>query len=71
MMLVLIGATLGLAAAFIAARALESMLVGVSPGDPLTFASVTVFLALVGFAACWIPTRRATKVDPLVALRHS
>jgi ABC-type lipoprotein release transport system permease subunit len=47
------------------------MLFGVSPGDPLTFAAVTVLLALVGFAACWIPTRRATKVDPLVALRHS
>jgi putative ABC transport system permease protein len=71
MKLVLIGGTLGLAGAVVAARALESMLVGVSPGDPLTFAAVTVLLALVGFAACWIPTRRATKVDPLIALRHS
>jgi ABC-type antimicrobial peptide transport system permease subunit len=69
--LVLIGATLGLAGAFLAAHALKSMWFGVSPGDPLTFASVTVFLAVVALAACWIPTRRATKVDPLVALRHN
>jgi putative ABC transport system permease protein len=71
MKLVLMGATLGLAGAFVAARALKSMLFGVSPADPLTFAAVTVFLALVAFAACWIPARRATKVDPLVALRHN
>ncbi len=71
MKLVLIGATLGLAGAFVAARALKSMLFGVGPADPLTFAAVTVFLALVAFAACWIPARRATKVDPPVALRHN
>ncbi|HEY7183291.1 MAG TPA: ABC transporter permease [Blastocatellia bacterium] len=71
MKLVLTGATLGLAGAFVAARALKSMLFGVSPADPLTFAAVTVFLALVAIAACWIPARRATKVDPLVALRHN
>jgi putative ABC transport system permease protein len=69
MKLVLIGATLGLAGAFVAARALKSMLFGVSPADPLTFAAVTVFLALVAFAACWIPARRATKIDPMIALR--
>src|SRR5262245_55053989 len=71
MLLVLMGATLGLAGAFVAARALKSMLFGVSPADPLTFAAVTVVLTLVAFAACWIPARRATKVDPLVALRHN
>jgi predicted permease len=71
MKLVLIGATLGLAGAFVSARALKSMLFGVSPADPLTFAAVTVFLALVAFVACWIPARRATKVDPLVALRQN
>jgi ABC-type antimicrobial peptide transport system permease subunit len=58
-------------ASFSAARALKSMLFGVSPADPLTFAAVTVFLALVAFAARWIPARRATKVDPLVALRNN
>jgi putative ABC transport system permease protein len=71
MKLVLIGGTLGLGGAIVAARALDSMLFGVSPGDPLTFAAATVLLALIGFAACWIPTQRATKVDPLVALRHN
>jgi len=71
MKLVLIGATLGLAGAFVAARALKSMLFDVSPADPLTFAAVTVFLTFVAFTACWIPARRATKVDPLVALRHN
>src|SRR5215470_9428774 len=71
MKLVLIGATLGLAGAFVAARALKSMLFGVSPADPLTFAAVTVFPTFVAFTACWIPARRATQVDPLVALRHN
>jgi putative ABC transport system permease protein len=71
MKLVLIGGTLGLGGAIVAARALDSILFGVSPGDPLTFAAATVLLALIGFAACWIPTQRATKVDPLVALRHN
>lgn len=70
MKLVLLGAALGVAGAVVAARALESMLFGVSPGDPLTFAAVTALLALVGLAACWIPTRRVTKADPLVVLRH-
>ena len=69
MKFVLMGATLGLAGAFVAARALKSMLFGVSPADPLTFAAVTVFLALIAFAACWIPARRATKIDPMIALR--
>jgi putative ABC transport system permease protein len=70
MKLVLMGAALGLAGAYLAARALEGMLFGVSPADPLTFAAVTAFLALVALAACWIPAWRAAKVDPLVALRQ-
>jgi putative ABC transport system permease protein len=69
MKLVFIGAAIGLAGAFVAARALKSMLFGVNPADPLTFAAVTIFLAFVAFAACWIPARRATKVDPMIALR--
>jgi putative ABC transport system permease protein len=64
-----IGLALGLAGAFAAARMLKSMIYGVSPTDPLTFIVITLLLTFVALLACWIPARRATKVDPLVALR--
>ena len=64
-----IGLALGLAGAFAAARVLKSMIYGVSPTDPLTFIVITLLLTFVALLACWIPARRATKVDPLVALR--
>jgi putative ABC transport system permease protein len=68
MKLVFMGAVIGLACALAAARALNGLLFGVSNTDPLTFVIVTAFLIIVEVIACWIPARRATKVDPLIAL---
>jgi ABC-type lipoprotein release transport system permease subunit len=51
-------------------RLMRSLLFEVGPGDPLTFVLVSLLLAAVGFIACYVPARRATKVDPLVALRY-
>lgn len=70
MSLVLSGLVLGIAGAYAATRAMQSLLFGVTTTDPITFIVVPLLLTVVGFVACYLPARRATKVDPLVALRY-
>jgi putative ABC transport system permease protein len=68
--LVLCGLGLGLVGALVLTRFLKTLLFGVSPTDPLTFALIAVLLTAVALLACWIPAWRATKVDPLIAIKY-
>jgi putative ABC transport system permease protein len=65
-----IGLVLGAAVAFLATRAMTSLLFGVSASDPVTYLVIAALLALAAFAACYVPARRALAVDPIVALRY-
>ena len=70
MLLATIGVSIGLAGAFFLTRLMETLLFGVTPTDPMTFAGIAFLLLGIAFCACWIPGQRATKVDPWIALRH-
>jgi putative ABC transport system permease protein len=70
MLLTIVGVVVGLGGAFALTRVMSSLLFGVTTKDPTTFAVVAVLLVAVAFIACFVPARRATKVDPLIALRY-
>jgi putative ABC transport system permease protein len=70
MRVAVIGVAVGVSVALMLTRLLEKLLYGVSPTDPLTFVAVTSVLMIAALVASYIPARRATRVDPLVALRY-
>jgi ABC-type antimicrobial peptide transport system permease subunit len=70
MRLAIVGVVIGLGAAFALARLLQTLLFGVTTRDPLVFAAVPALLTTVAFLAVWLPARRASRVDPITALRY-
>jgi putative ABC transport system permease protein len=70
MKLALVGVAIGLAAAMALSRLLETMLFQVAPSDPASYAATAILLLIVAALACYVPARRATRVDPILALRQ-
>jgi putative ABC transport system permease protein len=70
MRLVLVGVMLGLGASLVVTHVMKNLLFGLSATDTATYAAVTLLLTVVALIACYLPARRATKVNPMVALRH-
>jgi putative ABC transport system permease protein len=69
MVLAFSGVAIGLAAAFLLVRLLRSLLFGVEVTDPITFAGISLLLALITLLACYIPAQRAARIDPMISLR--
>jgi ABC-type antimicrobial peptide transport system permease subunit len=67
--LLAIGLVLGVAGAFFAARLIQGLLFGVAPYDPATFIGVAAMMAAIGIGACWLPARRAARIDPAITMR--
>jgi putative ABC transport system permease protein len=70
MLLAFLGVIFGLASAFALTRLMATMLFDIAPTDPVTFAAIAILLSAVALLACYIPGRRATKVDPMISLRY-
>jgi putative ABC transport system permease protein len=70
MLLAIIGVAIGVGSAIGLTRLMKTLLFGVGPTDPLTFMAIALLLAIVALLACWIQARRATKVDPLIAIKY-